>query len=225
MQIEDDGDDKQPSLEELKQRYKWCQCPCDPTQYGGFDRYYLHLETHESAWQEPVEPYWLFDTETQDPYANGLQQPLSQSPAVPADEPDPEYSGYNPAIHGNYDPNAPYAQYHNRKREQEQSSGQSRALTDNPQALAAQTTVAGTFNRFTGRFQGDEKSAERHNDYNKSSRQMSAYFDVDAAANAHDGRSLKEERRNEKLSKKQIKELAERRRQKKEKKRLDFYKN
>lgn len=54
---------------------------------------------------------------------------------------------------------------------------------------------------------------------------MNAYFDVDAAANMHDGRSLKEERRNEKLSKKQIKELADKRRAKKEKKRMDFYKS
>jgi hypothetical protein len=54
---------------------------------------------------------------------------------------------------------------------------------------------------------------------------MGAFFDVDAAANAHGGRSLKEERRNQTLSKKQIKELAAKRREKKEKKRMDFYKS
>ena len=85
--------------------------------------------------------------------------------------------------------------------------------------------TTGTFNRFTGEYQTADKSTERHNDYNKSGRQMGSYFDVDAAANAHDGRSLKDERRNEKLSKKQIKEMAEKRRAKKEKKRMDFYKS
>jgi hypothetical protein len=66
---------------------------------------------------------------------------------------------------------------------------------------------------------------EQHDDYHKSGRQMGAFFDVDAAANAHGGRSLKEERRNQTLSKKQIKELAAKRREKKEKKRMDFYKS
>ena len=66
---------------------------------------------------------------------------------------------------------------------------------------------------------------EQHDDHHKSGRQMGAFFDVDAAANAHGGRSLKEERRNQQLSKKQIKELAAKRREKKEKKRMDFYKS
>ncbi|OBT72750.1 hypothetical protein VF21_08973 [Pseudogymnoascus sp. 05NY08] len=40
---------------------------------------------------------------------------------------------------------------------------------------------------------------ENHNDENKSKRQMNAFFDVDAAANSHDGRSLKAERSGKKL--------------------------
>lgn len=58
-----------------------------------------------------------------------------------------------------------------------------------------------------------------HNDENKSKRQMTAFFDVDAAANSHDGRSLKAERRGKTLSKKELKAFKEKRREKKEEKR------
>lgn len=75
------------------------------------------------------------------------------------------------------------------------------------------------FNRFTGRFQHGSLNPELHNDENKSKRQMSAFFDVDAAANSHDGRSLKAERRNKSLSKKELKAYKDKRREKKEEKR------
>jgi hypothetical protein len=48
---------------------------------------------------------------------------------------------------------------------------------------------------------------------------MTAFFDVDAAANSHDGRSLKAERRGKALSKKELKAYKDRRREKKEEKR------
>lgn len=54
---------------------------------------------------------------------------------------------------------------------------------------------------------------------------MNAFFDVDSAANSHDGRSLKEERRNKKLSKKEIAEMNQKRKDKKEAKRLAFLKS
>lgn len=79
--------------------------------------------------------------------------------------------------------------------------------------------ATGHFNRFTGRFQHEELNPEVHNDENKSRRQMSAFFDVDAAANSHDGRSLKAERRGKTLSKKELKAYKEKRREKKEEKR------
>lgn len=102
-------------------------------------------------------------------------------------EPDPEYQGYNPKIHGSYDPTAPYAQYHNRLREQEVGPTAEDIAAADAANLAAGYEAVGTFNRFTGAFQGAEKSADRHNDFNKSTRQLSAFFDVDAAANAHEG--------------------------------------
>ena len=183
------------------------------------------MDTQESSWEEPNEPYWLWDAEKQAVDESGLHYPAASSTAqVTSDEADPDYYGYNPKIHGSYDPNAPYAQYHNRKREEEATVEQI-ASGVLPAAQSGDYATAGTFNRFTGNFQNADKSMERHDDHHKSGRQLGAFFDVDAAANSHDGRSLKEERRNEKLSKKQIKELAEKRRAKKEKKRLDFYKS
>ena len=79
--------------------------------------------------------------------------------------------------------------------------------------------MAAHFNRFTGRFQDTSINPENHNDANKSRRQMNAFFDVDAAANSHDGRSLKAERRSKNLSKKELKAFKNKRREKKEEKR------
>ena len=185
------------------------------------------MDTQASIWEEPGEPYWVWDAEKQalDQVA-GLQQPkyLHVEPTTSApttSDPPEEYTGYNPKIHGTYDPTAPYAQYHNKLREEEKKAED----VASGKAVPVDYALAGTFNRFTGNFQGAEKSAERHNDYNKSGRQMGAFFDVDAAANSHNGKSLKEERRNQKLSKEQIRELSEKRRAKKEKKRMDFYRS
>lgn len=80
-------------------------------------------------------------------------------------------------------------------------------------------TAQAHFNRFTGKFQTAEQGPEMHNDENKSRRQMTAFFDVDAAANSHDGRSLKAERRSKSLNKKELKAFQAKRREKKEEKR------
>lgn len=64
-----------------------------------------------------------------------------------------------------------------------------------------------------------EQGAERHSDEQKSRRQLNAFFDVDAAANMHDGRSLKAERAGKKPSKKELREFKEKRRARKEEKR------
>jgi hypothetical protein len=121
----------------------------------------------------------------------------------------PVAGGYNPAIHGDYDPTAWYAQQAAAAEEQTQTS------RDPADAYAA--TAA--FNRFTGRFQNPDLKPENFNDENKSRRQLNAFFDVDAAANSHDGRSLKEERSGKKLSKAELKWHKEKRKAKKEEKR------
>lgn len=79
--------------------------------------------------------------------------------------------------------------------------------------------MAARFNRFNGKFQPDSMNPEYHNDENKSLRQQNNFFDVDAAANSHEGRSLKEERRKKTLTKKQLKEFKDKHRKKKEEKR------
>ena len=129
--------------------------------------------------------------------------------------------GYNPAVHGDYDPNADYAQLPS----SEALTGPSSTLPSSdaptgvdPNDPSAYAATAG-FNRFTGRFQADLNASENHNDENKSKRQMNAFFDVDAAANSHDGRSLRAERQSKKLTKEEVKAFREKTKKKKEEKR------
>ncbi|KAI1212953.1 uncharacterized protein F4807DRAFT_412196 [Annulohypoxylon truncatum] len=143
---------------------------------------------------------------------NSTSQPAaatdSSAPEPPKNE-KPPAGGYNPAIHGDYDPNAWYAQTDEKKTDQD-------GVALDPSAAYA---AMGTFNRFTGRWQASDQTTERHNDEAKSRRQMNAFFDVDAAANSHDGRSLKAERSGKKPTKAELKQFKEKRRAKKEEKR------
>lgn len=119
--------------------------------------------------------------------------------------------GYNPAIHGSYDPNAWYAQNSRAAAAQEAAATQLQN--------SYQYATAAFFNRATGQWQMPEMGVERHSDEAKSRRQMNAYFDVDAAANQHDGRSLKAERAGKKPTKAELKAFKEKRKAKKEEKR------
>ncbi|KAK9372668.1 uncharacterized protein V1513DRAFT_451505 [Lipomyces chichibuensis] len=96
----------------------------------------------------------------------------------------------------------------------------------------------GFFNRFTGKWQpyrapaeGDVSGDDVFDDNqppgeivpfqefsseNKSRRQLNAYFDVDLAANMHDGRSLRTERQQQKLTKKQLQQFKKKKQEKKE---------
>lgn len=132
------------------------------------------------------------------------QPPVNEAPAA---------GGYNPAIHGDYDPNAWYAKGTVEDDPEDTAAGAAAVDPSNPYAA----TVA--FNRFTGQFQAADVNPENHNDEAKSRRQMNAFFDVDAAANSHDGRSLKAERSNKKPSKSELKAFKEKRRARKEEKR------
>jgi len=155
--------------------------------------------------------------------------PDQQNPPLPPLPPDADKTtiishpesiagGYNPAIHGSYDENAWYAK---------------KARAEKEDAAAAASLIPGTipgaeipatgayFNRWTGQWQMPElgQTPERHTDEAKSRRQMNAFFDVDAAANMHDGRSLKAERAGKKPSKAELKAFKEKRKAKKEEKR------
>ena len=123
--------------------------------------------------------------------------------------------GYNPAVHGDYDPDADYAKEATTQGENDVGP----AENVDAAAVAAIYAAAGSFNRYTGKWQAASLTPETFNDENKSRRQLNAYFDVDAAANTHDGRSLKAERAGKKLSKKEVKAFREKRREKKEEKR------
>lgn len=174
----------------------------------------------EPVWDANAQAFYFFNRITlvsqwENPRVPAATAPGTESASAavipePPKKKEPVLGGYNPAIHGDYDPTAPYAQQYE---EQPQETG-GPAL--DPSAAYAAT---GTFNRFTGRWQADSINPENFNDENKSRRQMNAFFDVDAAANSHDGRSLKAERSAKKLSKKELKMFKEKRREKKEEKR------
>ncbi|KAJ9154842.1 hypothetical protein NKR23_g2377 [Pleurostoma richardsiae] len=120
--------------------------------------------------------------------------------------------GYNPAIHGDWDPNASYAQAY--------AGEDSLDGPEGPLPDASVLQVPGAFfNKRTGQFQRPDQTDERHTDEAKSKRQMDAYFDVDRAANSHDGRSLKAERQGKKPTKKELSAWKEKRKARKEEKR------
>jgi hypothetical protein len=162
--------------------------------------YFYNRFTGMSQWDNPRVP----EVAAEGPPGVEASASSSEKQAPPA------LGGYNPVIHGDYDPTAPYAQQYERPPNEEASAGL--PVTDQYAAL-------GQFNRFTGRWQAASQNPEQHNDQNKSYRQMNAFFDVDAAANSHDGRSLRAERSAKKLTKKELKMFKEKRREKKEEKR------
>ncbi|KAA8906292.1 WW domain-containing protein [Sphaerosporella brunnea] len=174
----------------------------DPT-YGSY--YFYNSKTGETTWTNPRVP-------------EATDAPLAVPADIQVDSPDSAVAAaayhdplqYNPAIHGDYDPTAPYAQ-----------------PREEPQEASTDYTATAAFNRFTGKFTSafSAKVPENYNDENKSRRQMEFYFDVDAAANSHNGKSLKAERQTRKLSKKELKAFKEKRRTKKEEKRKAWLKD
>jgi WW domain len=174
--------------------------------------YFYNRYTEVSQWENPRIPTI---TEPAPPGVGNhdrIEPPPTGDLPTEAEKP---AGGYDPAIHGDYDPNADYA-----KASQEPNDGDLAALhppgtLDSGDAYAA----TGNFNRFTGKWQVAALNPENFNDENKSRRQMNAYFDVDAAANSHDGKSLKAERSGKKLTKQELKAFKDKRRERKEEKR------
>ena len=170
--------------------------------------YFFNRFTNASQWENPRVP----EVAQPPPPGVGNYDRLGVvdegKPVVPA------VGGYDPALHGDYDPNADYAKVHESS-DVNPTSVENAANADTSQAYAA----TGTFNRFTGKWQAADLNPEKFNDENKSRRQMNAFFDVDAAANSHDGKSLKAERSGKKLSKTEVKAFKEKRREKKEERR------
>ena len=132
--------------------------------------------------------------------------------APTASPPKRPHGGYDPSIHGDYDPTASYA-----VEGQTEETEVTEALDAG--APGSEYAASATFNRFTGKWQAATLTPENYNDENKSKRQMNAFFDVDKAANSHNGKSLKAERSAKKLSKQELKAFREKRKEKKEEKR------
>ena len=210
--------DEQPPLPYDEPEDDGWEARQDPTSLSW---YFFNRFTGLSQWENPRVPDAVNAGQAPSTAAPGTAAASSAPGTEDAGRNSPPglYMGYNPRIHGDFDPNADYARYH-------KQSEQAAASEVNPTAEDQIGTYGqqGTFNRFTGAFQGGAagKSAEYHNDENKSKRQMNAFFDVDSAANAHEGRSLKAERSGQKLSKKEVKAFNDRRRAKKEQKRREF---
>ncbi len=171
--------------------------------------FYFHNRlTHATQWDNPRVPQTLQPTGPPGVENYNTQMTRLQPP------PSRKAGGYDPAIHGDFDPNADYAKAYQISSAADGST-EAAPGTDPADAYAA----TGTFNRFTGKWQRAELNPENFTDEQKSKRQMNAFFDVDAAANSHNGKSLRAERQNQKLSKAELKAFKEKRRDKKEEKR------
>ncbi|KAL1632586.1 hypothetical protein SLS56_003485 [Neofusicoccum ribis] len=189
----------------------------------------------EPVWDHNVGAYYFYNRHTgvtqwenpRVPEASSSSTAVAAAPGTAAigasslgSPPRKRVGGYNPAIHGDFDPNADYAQEYTDGDEETAVVDPGTAAAMHAAALGGDAyTQTGTFNRFTGRFQAGNLAPEQHNDENKSKRQLNAYFDVDAAANSHDGRSLKAERQNKRLSKKELQAFKAKAAKKKEEKR------
>ncbi|KAI1464684.1 uncharacterized protein F4812DRAFT_462396 [Daldinia caldariorum] len=174
--------------------------------------YFFHNRfTNETTWENPRLANNKNSVSAADPTSRAQAAAVAVAVAEPPKNERPPAGGYNPAIHGDYDPNAWYA----RQGEGYEGSGG----LDQQIGMVDPYAAIGTFNRFTGRWQGGEQNPDNHNDEAKSRRQMNAFFDVDAAANSHDGRSLKAERAGKKPTKAELKQFKEKRRARKEEKR------
>ncbi|KAF2626584.1 hypothetical protein BU25DRAFT_343537 [Macroventuria anomochaeta] len=181
--------------------------------------YFYNNKTGISQWENPRVPE-ATTTSYASTYGAAALPSNTGAPGT-SSPPKRKWGGYNPAIHGSYDPNADYAREATKEEEEAEEAAQAAAAmaAGLPNPNANDYTAQANFNRFTGKFQTAGQGPDMHNDENKSRRQMTAFFDVDAAANSHDGRSLKAERRGKTLNKKELKAFKDKRRDKKEEKR------
>ncbi|KAI5294432.1 hypothetical protein KEM52_004033 [Ascosphaera acerosa] len=173
----------------------------------------------DPVWDETTQRYYFYNrltgkTQWENPRAPPGDPAGDGGLAGQGAEAQPIAEGYNPAIHGDYDPTAPYAQQHKHGEEE-------MPPVADPSLLYAATN---TLNGFRGQWASDAGAGagalgDHFNEESRRRRQLDAFFDVDAAANAHDGRSLRAERSAKRLSKKELKQFNKRRKERKEEKR------
>ncbi|KUI59347.1 hypothetical protein VP1G_06592 [Cytospora mali] len=189
--------------------------------------YFYNRFTGLSQWENPRVPTAAGPSEVSSSATTTAAPPAVAAPTAPTSatvsEPTSVAGGYNPAIHGSWDPNAPYAQAY---KQVDAGEGEEWAAFTQYTAEVMEGGVgvdpyaqAAAFNARTGKFQTDDQNPERYSDAAKSQRQMNAYFDVDRAANSHDGKSLKAERRGKQPTKKELAAWKEKRKARKEEKR------
>ena len=209
--------------------------------YSGWQWVYSGTAGWYWAWDHSQQCYVWYDSATMaytytapipyDHQASSSAGAPGTSSSSPVKRP---HGGYNPAIHGDYDPNADYAIEARREEEEREAAAQAASAAYAAQAAAAAGYQVGPaageeydatahFNRFTGRFQNPDIRPENFNDDNKSRRQQNAFFDVDAAANSHNGRSLRAERRQQRPSKKMVKFFNDRKKKRQDQKRRQAF--
>lgn len=188
--------------------------------------YFYNRFTGISQWDNPRQPS---SSTTTDAGAPGTSSTTAAAPQI--SHPTSVAGGYNPAIHGSWDPNAPYAQAYQTPDADaaDEAEYQADLAMYNAEMAGADPTAAAegfeyaataaAFNRRTGKTQSGDQTPERYSDASKSYRQMNAYFNVDQAANSHDGRSLKAERRGKQPTRKELSMWKEKRKARKEEKR------
>ncbi|KAI9664190.1 MAG: hypothetical protein M1831_002369 [Alyxoria varia] len=184
--------------------------------------YFYNRFTQASQWENPRVP----EANPSSTTAVNPPAPGTTDTTAPGTNPDitirpAAAGGYNPAIHGDYDPNADYAIT---STHEQLSTSSLEPLAPDPNVQQPDDySATAAFNRYSGRFQNPAvhptHAPEAHTDEAKSRRQMNSFFDVDAAANSHDGRSLKEERRGKRLTKEEVREFREKKKSKKEERR------
>lgn len=190
--------------------------------------YFYNRFTGVSQWDNPRQPTTAAIDGAPGTSSSAAQQSQISQPTSIA-------GGYNPAIHGSWDPNAPYAQAY-KDPDADDAGDEAEYQADlamyhaemqgaDPTSAAegfeygGGAASAAAFNRRTGKTQAGDQNPERYSDANKSYRQMNAYFNVDQAANSHDGRSLKAERRGKQPTRKELSMWKEKRKARKEEKR------
>ncbi|EMR10295.1 hypothetical protein PNEG_01556 [Pneumocystis murina B123] len=112
----------------------------------------------------------------------------------------------------------------------EDTSNDPRKLEDRIQEMASERShpykeyvFTARFNRMTGKWQNDpNKIPENFTEDARALRQQSFYFDVEGTAAAHDGRSFLEERRQKRLTKKELALYKKQNKKKKEQRKREW---
>ncbi|EFX00073.1 ww domain containing protein [Grosmannia clavigera kw1407] len=170
----------------------------------------------DPMWSEEHKSWFFFNRFTKQTQWENPRVPTADEAAAAAAATVAASGGYNPAIHGDYDPNAWYA-----KGLSAEADAKSDVVdgADEDAAIAAAAAAASAILNGGSVEDADGRGESQFSHDAKARRQMNAFFDMDAAASSHDGRSLKAERSGKKPTRAELKAFKEKRRVRKEEKR------